>query len=182
MAQTLGLLTFTPAINQLSVLAKPVQLLLQNWKGKILVEEILASEINPEFAGSAEFCQKYQVRSEEGANTIIVKGKRAGEVKYAACLVPVGKKLEVNHVVKKFLDVSDVSFAPMDFAVEASGMEYGSITVFGLPKEWPILIDKSLIEIPYLVVGGGARRTKLLVPGKSLTDLPNASVIENLAI
>lgn len=177
MSVNLGLLNFEPAVNNLEILAQPVQKLLKNWSP---AEEILSIEIDPKFAGSAEFCEKYQIKPEEGANTIIVKGKRAGEVKYAACLVPVDKKLDVNHVVKKFLNVSDVSFAPMDFAVEQSKMEYGSITIVGLPSDWPILIDKTLIEKDYLVVGGGLRKAKLLIPGKALAELPNAHIVEDL--
>jgi prolyl-tRNA editing enzyme YbaK/EbsC (Cys-tRNA(Pro) deacylase) len=180
MQHTVGLLIFESAIDHLEWLAIPVQNLIKNWQGKTPVEEILATQIDPDFAGSAEFCEKYGVQPNEGANCIIVKGKRGEAVKYAACLVPVDKRADVNKTVKKFLDVSNISFAPMDFAVEASGMEYGSITVVGLPADWPILIDKSLVEKKYLVVGGGLRSAKLLVPGKALAELPNTFVIEGL--
>ncbi len=180
MQHTVGLLIFGSAIDHLEWLAIPVQNLIKNWQGKTPVEEILATQIDPDFAGSAEFCEKYGVQPNEGANCIIVKGKRGDVVKYAACLVPVDKRADVNKTVKKFLDVRDISFAPMDFAVEASGMEYGSITVVGLPADWPILIDKSLVEKDYLVVGGGLRSAKLLIPGKALAELPNAFVVENL--
>ena len=180
MQHTVGLLTFKSAIGHLEWLANPVQKLIQNWSGKTPVEEILAVQIDPAFAGSAEFCEKYGIQPNEGANCIIVKGKRGDLVKYAACLVPVDKRADINKTVKKFLEVRDISFAPMDYAVEASGMEYGSITVVGLPAEWPILIDKSLVEKDYLVIGGGLRSAKLLIPGKALAELPNAFVIEDL--
>jgi prolyl-tRNA editing enzyme YbaK/EbsC (Cys-tRNA(Pro) deacylase) len=52
--------------------------------------------------------------------------------------------------------------------------------VVGLPADWPILIDQSLIEKDYLVVGGGLRSAKLLIPGKALAELPNAFIIEDL--
>lgn len=180
MQQFVGLLTFESAIDHLKWLATPVQNIIQNWQGQTPVEEILAVQIDPAFAGSAEFCEKYGIQPNEGANCIIVKGKRGDMIKYVACLVPVDKRADVNKLVKKYLEVRDISFAPMDYAVEASGMEYGSITVVGLPAEWPILIDKSLVEKDYLVIGGGLRSGKLLIPGKALAELPNAYIIENL--
>jgi prolyl-tRNA editing enzyme YbaK/EbsC (Cys-tRNA(Pro) deacylase) len=60
-------------------------------------------------------------------------------------------------------------------------MEYGGITPFGLPADWPVLVDAAILDVPYVVVGSGIRGSKLVVPGKALGDLPTADVIEGLA-
>jgi prolyl-tRNA editing enzyme YbaK/EbsC (Cys-tRNA(Pro) deacylase) len=69
----------------------------------------------------------------------------------------------------------------MDRAVEESSMEYGGITPVGLPAEWRLLLDQRVVEIDVAIIGSGVRRSKLLVPGRLLAQLPGAEVIENLA-
>jgi len=61
-------------------------------------------------------------------------------------------------------------------------MEYGSITIIGLPADWRILIDASLIKKPRVAMGSGLLRSKLSVRGATLSELPNAEVIEGLGI
>ena len=59
-------------------------------------------------------------------------------------------------------------------------MAYGGITPFGLPADWPLLIDGAVAAAGELVVGSGVRHSKLLVPGEVLTKLPSAEVIDGL--
>jgi prolyl-tRNA editing enzyme YbaK/EbsC (Cys-tRNA(Pro) deacylase) len=80
------------------------------------------------------------------------------------------------------MDVRKVSFAAMADAVQITGMEYGGITPIGLPGDWPVLVDPAVVELPYVLVGSGRRRGKLLVPGKAFAELPNAVVLEGLGI
>jgi prolyl-tRNA editing enzyme YbaK/EbsC (Cys-tRNA(Pro) deacylase) len=70
----------------------------------------------------------------------------------------------------------------MDTAVGESGMEYGGITPIGLPAAWPLLIDAAVADAPYVVIGSGRRRGKLLVPGKALATLPGAVVLDSLGL
>lgn len=178
MGHKFGNLTFEPAIDHPELVTDSVTQLLKTWTGETPVSELLVSGIDPDFADSLEFCQKYDINPQDGANCLIVESKRAGESTYAAVLAPIDKRADINNVVRKTLNGASVSFASKDFAVEATGMEYGSITVVGLPKDWKILIDESLVEKPYLILGGSFRRSKLLIPGKMLAELPNASVLD----
>ena len=89
-------------------------------------------------------------------------------------------RADVNTLVRKLLDVRKCSFLPMDRAVEETGMEYGGITPFGLPAGWRVLVHEALLEEPVVVVGSGVRRSKLLVPGRLLADLPGAEVVPDL--
>lgn len=65
-------------------------------------------------------------------------------------------------------------------AVAESGMETGAITPIGLPESWPILIDKTVADSAYVIVGSGIRNTKLAVSGAFLASLPNATIVEGL--
>ncbi|WP_222703238.1 hypothetical protein [Fusobacterium polymorphum] len=51
-------------------------------------------------------------------NCIIVEGKRKDEKIYSAVVVPYGKKLNSGSPMKKLLDVSKISFAPLDYVIE----------------------------------------------------------------
>ncbi|HEX5493828.1 MAG TPA: YbaK/EbsC family protein, partial [Mycobacteriales bacterium] len=66
-------------------------------------------------------------------------------------------------------------------AVALTGMEYGGITPIGLPEEWPVLVDRNVIDRPFVVIGSGVRRSKLLLPGAALAQLPGAVVLDGLA-
>ncbi|RKT84896.1 Cys-tRNA(Pro) deacylase, prolyl-tRNA editing enzyme YbaK/EbsC [Saccharopolyspora antimicrobica] len=166
----------TSALERLDLLADPVATSVRQLDDA----RIGATEIDPDLADTAAFCEKYGSPLELSANCVVVAGKRAGEVRYAACVVLATTRADVNGVVKRRLDVRKASFAPMDDAVELTSMEYGGITPFGLPADWPILIDPEVAKAPALVVGSGVRRSKLIAPGEALTNLPNAEVLEGL--
>jgi prolyl-tRNA editing enzyme YbaK/EbsC (Cys-tRNA(Pro) deacylase) len=73
-----------------------------------------------------------------------------------------------------------VSFAPMDVATAETGMEYGGITPIGLPSGWPVLVDAALVSADQVVVGSGLRRSKVLLPGRLVGQLPGADVLDGL--
>lgn len=71
---------------------------------------------------------------------------------------------------------------PPEEAVRLTGMEYGAITPLGLPPEWPILIDSRVAESERVIIGSGLRASKLSVPGSFLSQIPQATVLANLAV
>ena len=89
-------------------------------------------------------------------------------------------RADVNGLVKRELDVRKASFAPMDTAVELTGMEYGGITPIGLPAEWPLFVDDAVASTYRVVIGSGVRRSKLTLPGALLASLPGAVVLSSL--
>jgi len=146
-----------------------------------VVMKIEGAPIDADLADTAAFAEAYGYPLAGGANCIVVAGKRGDEIRYAACVVLASTKLDVNRVVKQLLDVRKASFAPMDEAVELTGMEYGGITPIGLPSSWPLYIDARVLDAPEVVIGAGRRAAKLFLPGAALTALPNVTVVEGLA-
>lgn len=139
------------------------------------------AEIDPEVADTAAFCERYDVGLDVSANCVVVAGRRGQDTRFAACVVLATTRADVNGVVRRRLDARKASFAPMDLAVSETGMEYGGITPYGLPADWPVLVDQAVVETPYVVVGSGLRRSKLVAPGASLARLPGAEVVPGLA-
>jgi prolyl-tRNA editing enzyme YbaK/EbsC (Cys-tRNA(Pro) deacylase) len=143
--------------------------------------DALVAPIDPDLADTAAFCEAYAVSLGQSANCVVVAAKRGGETRYAACVALATTRVDVNGFVRRHLDARKVSFAPMDTAVELTAMEYGGITPFGLPADWPVLVDAAVTAVPLVVVGSGVRGSKLVVPGTSLAAIPTAQVLEGLA-
>ena len=137
--------------------------------------------IDPELADTAAMSEAYDLPLTTGANCVVVAGRRDGQERVAACVVRADTRADVNNLVKRTLDVRKASFLSMDRAVEESAMEYGGITPVGLPAEWRLLLDARVLEMDVAVIGSGVRRSKLLVPGRLLADLPGAEVVDDLA-
>ncbi|WP_020668634.1 YbaK/EbsC family protein [Amycolatopsis nigrescens] len=176
-----GTLTVEPAAQRTDLLAEPVAKALAALGRDDLGDEVGVAAIDPELADTAEFCAAYSSPLTASANCVVVAGKRAGELRYAAALVLATTRADVNGAIKRRLDVRKASFAPMAEAVELTGMEYGGITPVGLPADWPLLVDKAVADSPELIIGSGIRGSKLLVTGSLLAALPGAEVIEDLA-
>jgi prolyl-tRNA editing enzyme YbaK/EbsC (Cys-tRNA(Pro) deacylase) len=174
-----GSLQVEQAVARLDLLAAPVATAL-NALDPADAARVGVAPIDPGLADTAEFCAAYGSPLEASANCVVVAGKRAGEERFAACLVLATTRADVNNVVRRRLDVRKASFAPMDTAVELTGMEYGGITPLGLPDGWPLLIDQAVAAAPELVVGSGIRGSKILIPGEVLVKLAGAEVIEGL--
>ena len=175
---TLAALTSLPALDHPELLGDPVARALAGWSR---ADEAAVVEIDPALADTAAMSEAYDVPMAAGANCVVVAGRRGGEERVAACVVRADTRADVNTLVKKVLDVRKASFLSMDRAVEESGMEYGGITPVGLPAGWRVLVDPACLAIDVAVIGSGVRRSKLLVPGPLLGELPGAEVVEGLA-
>jgi prolyl-tRNA editing enzyme YbaK/EbsC (Cys-tRNA(Pro) deacylase) len=112
---------------------------------------------------------------------VVIAARRGGETSYAACLVTAVTRADVNGVVRRRLGARKASFAPVDDALAATGMEYGGITPVGLPAGWPVLIDAAVVQQSHVIIGSGIRGSKLRLPGPLVAALPGAEVIEGLA-
>jgi prolyl-tRNA editing enzyme YbaK/EbsC (Cys-tRNA(Pro) deacylase) len=171
-------LTSLPAADHPELVAPRVAAALADWPAAVGVAVV---EIDPDLADTAAMSAAYDLPLDTGVNCVLVAGKREGDERIAACLVRADTRADVNHTVKRLLDVRKPSFMPMDRAVTESEMEYGGITPVGLPSNWRLLIDTRVLDVEVAIIGSGVRRSKLLLPGRLLAELPGAEVIEGLA-
>ena len=176
----IGSLPAVPALDRQDLLALPVAAALTALAGKLAVEDVGVAEIDPALADTAAFCERYDVAPSESANCVVVAGRRDGNTRMAACMILATTRADVNGLVKRELDVRKASFAPMETAVELTGMEFGGITPIGLPSDWPLFVDKAVAGTPWVIIGSGVRRSKLVLPGAALALLPGAVVLADL--
>ncbi len=172
-----------PAPDCLDELTAPVADAVRRWSGSVPADQILYVDTDPQWADTATFVEHYgRDLLERSANCVVVGGKRGGDTTLVACVALSTTRVDVNGVVRRHLGARKASFAPMDTATGETGMEYGGITPVGLPADWPVLVDAAVVDVPYVLVGSGRRRGKLLVPGKAFGELPGAVVLEGLGV
>lgn len=174
----LGTLAAVPALERPDLLGTTVLRALEAEPDG--VDEIGVAEIDPHYADTATFCERYGVTADVSANCVVVAGRREGQSRFAACVLLATCRAAVNTVVRRHLDVRKLSFAPMDEAVRLTDMEYGGITPIGLPTDWPVLVDPAVVSADRVVIGSGVRRSKLTVPGAFLVTLDGSIVLEGL--
>src|SRR5881409_2331888 len=136
-------------------------------------------EIDPAFADTAAFCEKYGYPVERSCNTIIVASKKEPK-QFVACDVLAHTRLDVNKRVTKLMGVSKASFASADEMMALTGMQVGGVTPFSLPAGIPLYIDDRIPALDWIILGGGGRSLKIKTSPEALIKL-GAEVVPGLA-
>ena len=156
-----------------------------NYIDKYFTEEeknnIFVAEINPKYMDGIKLCEHYNINIRTGVNCLICECKRAQNKEYVALLVPTGYKYDMSKIVRKHTNSRMVSVAPLDYVLEQTKMEYGSINPIGLPSNWKIFIDPKVLEVENIICGSGLQKSKLSLPSKYLLKLNNIEILDNLA-
>ena len=176
---TLGGLTTVPAATRPDLLSGPTASALADAG---LLAEVGVVEIDPDVSDTAATKERFGLDAGTLANCVVVAGKREGVERIAACVVLATTRADINSAVKRLLDVRKCSFLPMDRAVELTGMEYGGITPIGLPGDWPVFVDSRVAATDVVIIGSGVRRSKLLLPGALLGQVPGVQIVDDLAM
>jgi len=139
-----------------------------------------AFEIDPAFADTAAFCEKYGYSLEESANAILIASKRP-DGQFCLCLALATTRLDVNHKVRSLMEVRKLSFAQGEQTVAVTGMEIGGVTPFGLDSPPPIYVDSAVVSLDRVIVGGGTRGMKVRVDPEVFARMDGVQVIAGLA-
>ena len=143
--------------------------------------QFYVAEINPEYMGGIKLCEHYNIDIKTGVNCLICECKRGDNKSYAALLVPTGCKYNMSSTVRKHTNSRMVSVASLDYVLEKTKMEYGSINPIGLPEDWKIYIDPKILESETIICGSGLQKSKISFPSKLLLKLNNVEILEDLA-
>lgn len=136
--------------------------------------------IDPAYADTAAFCQQYGYPPERSCNTIVVASKKEPK-KFAACVVLATTQLDVNRRVRKLLEVPKASFATSEEMMALTGMQVGGVTPFALPAGLPLYVDERIMQLEWIILGGGGRDLKIKIAPEVFRIL-GATVIAELGI
>jgi prolyl-tRNA editing enzyme YbaK/EbsC (Cys-tRNA(Pro) deacylase) len=137
-------------------------------------------EIDPAFADTAAFCEKYGYPVERSCNTIIVGSKKEPK-KFVACVVLAHTRLDVNKRVTKLMGASKASFASAEEMMTLTGMQVGGVTPFSLPPAMPLYIDDRIPPLAWVILGGGGRSLKVKISPEVFSKL-GAEVVAGLGM
>ncbi len=137
--------------------------------------------IDPDFADTAAFCERYGYPADHAGNTILVASKKEPK-QHAACVVLATTRLDVNHAVRDLMGASKLSFASADEMAQLTGMTVGGVTVFGLPAAVPIFVDERVMALDYVILGTGGRHGKIKIAPEVFRRLPGSRVVAGLAL
>ena len=147
-------------------------------RANALASEVLVCDAS--LADTEAFCNHYGYSLADSANAILISS-RSGDLKHALCVLLATTRLDTNKVARKKLGARRVSFADPAITRELTGMELGGVTPFGLPSNLPLWIDSQVMQRERVILGGGNRESKLVMPPEELLKLPGAEVVEALA-
>jgi prolyl-tRNA editing enzyme YbaK/EbsC (Cys-tRNA(Pro) deacylase) len=136
--------------------------------------------IDPEYADTAAFCKTYGYPLSRSCNTIIVASKKEPR-KFAACVVTAETQLDVNRRVKKLMGVPKASFATSEQMKELTGMEVGGVTPFSLPEGLSLYVDERVMELDWIILGGGGREAKIKISPDVFKKL-GAEILPDLGV
>src|SRR5438046_4941447 len=136
-------------------------------------------EIDPAFADTVAFCEKYGYPAEQSCNTIVVASKKEPK-KFVACVVLSHTRLDVNKRVTKLMGVPKASFASAEEMMALTGMQVGGVTPFSLPQGMPLYVDDRVVGLDWIILGGGGRSLKVKTSPEALIKL-GAEVVSGLA-
>jgi prolyl-tRNA editing enzyme YbaK/EbsC (Cys-tRNA(Pro) deacylase) len=137
--------------------------------------------IDPDFADTAAYCERYGMPLDRAANTIIVASKKEPR-QYCACVVKASTRLDVNRAVRRLMNASKVSFASAEETRAVTGMMIGGVTVLALPPDLPIYVDDKVMAHDWVILGSGSRSSKIRVSPEVLRRLPGATVVPGLGL
>ena len=176
----IGNLEFKPIIENKDLVPTCIYNFVSTWNEEFK-NSFLVAKIDSKYADGEKLCDKYKIDRKIGFNCLIVECKRNGIIKYCALIVPIGYKYNMGSVVRKHMNSRVVSVAPLDFVLEKTNMEYGSITPIGLPSDWKILVDSLIKEQTNIIIGGGLVNSKISLPTSIFLKLPNVEILEGIA-
>jgi len=137
-------------------------------------------ECDPASADTASFCRRYGYPPEISANAILVASRRPPG-RLALCLALATTNLDVNRKVRDLLGVRKLSFASAEVTREATGMEIGGVTPFGVSGDVPVYVDDRITDLDRCIVGGGSRGMKVIVDPAVFPGMPGVQIVSGLA-
>ncbi|HEY8988927.1 MAG TPA: YbaK/EbsC family protein [Candidatus Limnocylindrales bacterium] len=106
--------------------------------------------------------------------TIVV---RRGDDDYLFILVPGGRRFDWPKL-RTHLGVKRMSLPDQDEAQAVTGYPRGAITPFGSSRDWPVIVDASIVDLPIVAIGGGAHGVNVHLAPADLIAATKAFVVD----
>ncbi|MBM4409011.1 MAG: YbaK/EbsC family protein [Chloroflexi bacterium] len=102
---------------------------------------------------------------------------RRGEDDYLFVLVPAGRRFDWPKL-RAHLGVSRMSLPDADEARAVTGYVRYTIKPFGASRAWPAIVDASIMALPIVSIGGGARGVNIHLAPVDLVKALAADIVD----
>lgn len=92
-------------------------------------------------------------------------------------LVPGGRRFDWPKL-RAHVGTNRLSLPDQDEAKAETGYERGAITPFGARRAWPVIADASIVGLPLVAIGGGARGVNVHLAPEDLIAATGAQVVD----
>ena len=96
---------------------------------------------------------------------------------YVFVLAPGGRRFDWPKL-RAHLGTNRLSLPDKDAAKAETGYERGAITPFGAQRPWPVIADASIVGLPLVAIGGGARGFNVHLTPADLIAATGAEVVD----
>jgi prolyl-tRNA editing enzyme YbaK/EbsC (Cys-tRNA(Pro) deacylase) len=133
-----------------------------------ITAEAIGFRIDPAFA-AAGFLERYNIRGEQAANSLVFAAGKEENRKYSLLLTPAHSRLS-SREIKSALGSGKWSMASPEETLALTGSPLGSVGPFGWPPPWPWYIASDFFQHLSIVVGGSMPEVKFVVDPHRLKE------------
>ena len=136
--------------------------------------ELREYEVDPEDLAAESVAAKIGMPAEQVFKTLVVRGDRTGE---AFAIIPGNYELDFKLLARAMHD-KKVDIVPLKEVQPLTGYIRGGVTALGAKKDFPVLLDETVILYDVISLSAGQRGTQIIIKPDDYIRATNATVAE----
>jgi Cys-tRNA(Pro)/Cys-tRNA(Cys) deacylase len=136
--------------------------------------ELREYEVDPEDLAAESVAAKIGMPAEQVFKTLVVRGDRTGE---AFAVIPGNYELDFKLLARAMHD-KKVDIVPLKEVQPLTGYIRGGVTALGAKKDFPVLLDETVILYDVISLSAGQRGTQIIIKPDDYIRATNATVTE----
>ncbi len=117
---------------------------------------------------SLESARARGTKLKQGVKSLLLKS----ETGFVLALVSAGRKLDTTRL-EKIVGVKRLRFASPEEVLQETGCEVGAVPPFGLKKDFPTYLDRSILENEEIAFNAGLRTRSIVMYSSDLLEIVN---------
>ena len=136
--------------------------------------ELREYEVDPDDLAAESVAAKIGMPPEQVFKTLVVRGDRTGE---AFAVIPGNYELDFKLLARAMHD-KKADIVPLKEVQPLTGYIRGGVTALGARKDFPVILDETVILFDVISISAGQRGTQILVKPDDYIRATNATVAE----
>ncbi|WP_346355773.1 Cys-tRNA(Pro) deacylase [Azotosporobacter soli] len=137
-----------------------------------ILYELKEYPVDEEDLGAENVAAKVGLPLEQVFKTLVVEGDKSGVL---MAVIPGGRELDLK-ALASYSGNKKVDMVPLKDVQKLTGYIRGGVSPLGAKKAYPVYVDESLDEWPFIAVSAGIRGCQILIHPSDLTKSVQARV------